>query len=114
MTQYTIESSISARVNRSWNIKAILKHSRLNDSQSFAQEFVSVDDCHIIPNFYTSTMAISGGTDCICTGRDTSFSFFIAVQEFKSSDTLNPYIGYRLTEGMGTGRSARWDLKHAI
>ena len=33
-----------------------------------------------------------------------------AIQEFNSVNTINSYIGYRLTEGMGLGRSARWDL----
>ena len=110
LMQYTIESSISARVNRSWNIKAILKHSRLNDSHSFAKEFVSVDELAVVfPSFnlqqwqyrMEQILYVPGGIQA---------RVQIAVQEFKSLNSLNPYIGYRLTEGMGTGRSARWDL----
>ena len=110
LTQYTIESSISARVNRSWNIKAILKHSRLNDSQSFAQEFVSVDELAIVFPTFTLQQWQYRMEQIVYVPGGIQARAQIAVQEFKSSDTLNPYIGYRLTEGMGTGRSARWDL----
>lgn len=108
--RYSLESSISARVNRSWNIKAILKHSRLNDYHMFAQQFVSVENPSV--NFPTFALQqwqyrleqivyVPGGVQA---------RLQMTLQEYDSKDTFNSYLGYRLTEGMGMGRSARWDL----
>ena len=110
LTKYSLESSISVRINRSWNIKAILKHSRFNNNYSFAQEFVSVvDPATIFPSFtlrqwqyrMEQIIYVPGGIQA---------RLQVAIQEFNSANTINSYIGYRLTEGMGLGRSARWDL----
>ena len=109
-SKYSLESSISARVNRSWNIKAILKHSRLNDNHMFAQQFVSIEDPALnFPTFalqqwqyrFEQIVYVPGGVQA---------RLQITLQEYESKDTINSYLGYRLTEGMGMGRSARWDL----
>ena len=109
-SKYSLESSINARVNRSWNIKAILKHSRLNDNLMFAQQFVSIEDPALnFPTFalqqwqyrFEQIVYVPGGVQA---------RLQITLQEYESKDTINSYLGYRLTEGMGMGRSARWDL----
>ena len=110
LTKHSIESSISARINRSWNIKAVLKHSRFDDNQSFAQEFVSVVDPAIIFPSFTIRQWQYRMEQIIYVPGGVQARLQVAIQEFNSANTLNSYIGYRLTEGMGLGRSARWDL----
>lgn len=110
LTKYTLESSISARVNRSWNIKAILKHSRLNDNHMFAQEFVSIDNPSLIFPSFTLRQWQYRMEQIIYVPGGIQSRLQVTIQEFNSAYTLNSYIGYRLTEGMGMGRSARWDL----
>ena len=110
LTKHSIESSISARINRSWNIKAVLKHSRFDDNHSFAQEFVSVVDPAIIFPSFTIRQWQYRMEQIIYVPGGVQARLQVAIQEFNSANTLNSYIGYRLTEGMGLGRSARWDL----
>ena len=110
LTKNSIESSISARINRSWNIKAVLKHSRFDDNHSFAQEFVSVVDPAIIFPSFTIRQWQYRMEQIIYVPGGVQARLQVAIQEFNSANTLNSYIGYRLTEGMGLGRSARWDL----
>ena len=110
LTKYSLESSISARINRSWNIKAALKHSRFNDNHSFAQEFVTVVDPAVIFPSFTLRQWQYRMEQIIYVPGGVQARLQVAIQEFNSINTLNSYIGYRLTEGMGLGRSARWDL----
>ena len=107
---YSIESSISARINRSWNIKAVVKHSRFNDNHSFAQEYVSVVDPAIIFPSFTLRQWQYRMEQIIYVPGGIQTRLQVAIQEFNSANTLNSYVGYRLTEGMDLGRSARWDL----
>ena len=68
-SKYSLEPSISARVNRSWNIKAILKHSRLNDNHMFARNLYQLRIRPLIfPHLHFSNGNIDSNKLYMCQG----------------------------------------------
>lgn len=104
------QPSLDYRYSRSWNIEISGFIKTLDSDSDYASEYLGPDKTSEgFSDFSLDQWQLSMNHKLfIPNGIQANLQ--VAIQEVISNDLLSPYTEYRLTDGMGFGRTAKWQI----
>ena len=105
-----IQPSIEYRFNRSWNMEFSGFIKSLTSDLGYARDYLGDERAQEgFPDFTLNHIQLSMHHR-VFIPNGIQATAQLAVQDISSDNQLSSYSEYRLTEGMGTGRTAKWQV----